>query len=88
MAIGLIVGATLLATGLVLLSHLSYTKLNKSVDPAGHDEEGLHSSKPPPEQNDCFLPMCFFQADRVRNHETWVVAFLLSGCTVLLLNLT
>lgn len=88
MAIGLIVGATLLATGLVLLSHLSYTKLNK---PAEHDEESnsVHGGKPvAKEHNDCFLPMCFFQTDRVRNHETWVVAFLLSGCTVLLLNLT
>jgi hypothetical protein len=85
MAIGLIVGATMLATGLVLLSHLSYSKLNKTE---ARDEESNSGKTASPEHNDCFLPMCFFQNDRVRNHETWVVAFMLSGCTVLLLNLT
>lgn len=88
MAIGLIVGGTLLATGLVLLSHLSYSKLNT---PPGADEENLRvagAAKAQGESNDCILPMCFFHADHVRNHETWVVAFLLSGCIVLLLSLT
>lgn len=87
MAIGLVVGATLLATGLVLLSHLSYTKLNKQQSSLEDEESSGTQQAGQAPHNDCILPMCFFQADRVRNHETWVVAFLLSGSVVLLLNM-
>jgi hypothetical protein len=86
MAIGLILGVTLIAAGLVLLSHLSYTSLGEKVedDPEcasviGEKKGKLH--------NDCFLPFCFFQVAQVANHETWIVACLMSGATVLVLSL-
>jgi hypothetical protein len=31
--------------------------------------------------------MCFFQTSRIRNHESWIVACLLSGAAVLLMSL-
>jgi hypothetical protein len=85
MALGLIVGVTLVMAGMVLLCHLSYTNLSekgKQADP----EDATMGTKPAP-HNDCFLPMCFFQTSQVRNHETWIVACLLSGAAVLSMSL-
>jgi hypothetical protein len=84
MALGLIVGVTLVMAGLVLLCHLSYTELSekhRDVDPEDP------TSGPTTKHNDCLLPMCFFQFSRVRNHESWIVACLLSGAAVLLLSM-
>jgi hypothetical protein len=88
MAIGFVLGVSLIVAGLVLLSHLSYTSLTdkKTDDPEeapaipGRKESAAQS-------NDCFLPFCFFQVARITNHETWIVACLLSGSFVLLLSL-
>jgi hypothetical protein len=82
MPLGLIVGVALVAAGLVLLCHLSYTELSEKSDP-----EDPTQGKPREEVNDCLLPMCFFRTSRVRNHESWIVAFLLSGASVLLMSL-
>ena len=87
MVLGLFVGAALLMSGLVLLGHLSYA----NMDGLGLKKPVLDSDPESqaacPEPNDCILPMCFFRYSRVKNHETWVVAFLLSGCIVLLLSM-
>ena len=88
MALGLIVGVALVAAGFVLLCHLSYTELSDKHQPAADPEDSTQYSKPREEVNDCLLPMCFFRTSRVRNHESWIVAFLLSGAAVLLLSLT
>jgi hypothetical protein len=88
MALGLIVGLTLVAAGLLLLCHLSYTELSekhKPADPEDPTNSGQACSKA---QNDCLLPMCFFQFSRVRNHETWIIACLLSGAAILIMSLT
>lgn len=87
MTAGIVVGMSLISIGLVLLSHLSYSELAvKPLLPT--TAEGV---KPKEEiqadKNNCFLPMCFFSTNRVRNHETWVVTCLLSGCLVLLMSL-
>ena len=85
MTLGLIVGVTLVMAGLVLLCHLSYTNLSeKTLVP--NQEDATMGAKPAP-PNDCLLPMCFFQASRIKNHETWIVACLLSGAAVLLMSL-
>jgi hypothetical protein len=86
MPLGLIVGVALVAAGLVLLCHLSYTELSDKHQSAA-DPEDPTQGKPREEVNDCLLPMCFFRTSRVRNHESWIVAFLLSGASVLLLSL-
>jgi len=93
MALGLIVGLTLVAAGLLLLCHLSYTELSEKhklpADPEdptnGASGGGQACSKA---QNDCLLPMCFFQFSRVRNYETWIIACLLSGAAILIMSLT
>ena len=92
MAIGLILGTTLVVAGLVLLCHLSYTNLSeKSSSDAQDDIEstGVMTGKNPDKQkhNDCILPFCFFQVAQVTNHETWIVACLMTGATVLVLSL-
>lgn len=76
--LGLFVGGALLLSGLVLLSHLSY---QNGKEPSC-DQEGHGVLK-----NDCILPLCYFRTANVRNHETWVVACLLSGSAVLLLSM-
>ncbi len=87
MALGLIVGVALVAAGLVLLCHLSYTELSEKSQSADPEDPTQSSSHVKPRENDCLLPMCFFQTSRVRNHESWILAFLLSGAAVLLLSL-
>jgi hypothetical protein len=86
MALGLIVGVTLVMAGLVLLCHLSYTNLPIMKQPEQDPENPTMGIKPP-DPNDCLLPMCFFQTSRIRNHESWIVACLLSGATVLLMSM-
>ena len=84
MTLGLIVGVTLVMAGLVLLCHLSYTNLSEKAQ--ADPEDATMGAKPAP-QNDCLLPMCFFQTSRIRNHESWIVACLLSGAAVLLMSM-
>jgi hypothetical protein len=89
MAIGLILGVALIVAGLVLLSHLSYTNLgekpmNMQEDMESASVTGDNNNKSN-KHNDCFLPFCFFQVAQVTNHETWIVACLMSGATVLVL---
>ena len=86
MALGLVVGVALVAVGVVLLCHLSYTELSEKSQ-ADDPEDPTQGRPPKALENDCLLPMCFFQTSRVRNHESWIVAFLLSGASVLLLSL-
>jgi hypothetical protein len=86
MTLGLILGVTLVGAGLVLLCHLSYTSLSEKH--CDMEPEDATNGPQAPLQNDCLLPMCFFQTSRIRNHETWIVALLLSGAAVLLLSLT
>jgi hypothetical protein len=102
MAIGLILGVSLVVTGLVLMCHLSYTNLgfkeeDDDPDNAGRDVEdpsmgverpGKHHHHHNKKENDCILPFCFFQVARVTNHESWIVACLLSGATVLVLSIS
>ena len=89
MAIGIVLGVALIVAGLVLLSHLSYTNLGEKPDvqedmeSASVTEDSSNKSK----HNDCFLPFCFFQVARVTNHESWIVACLMSGATVLVLSM-
>jgi hypothetical protein len=88
MAVGIFVGMTLIVIGLALLSHLSYSEVgHKSLLPTQAEDVKLPQQDADYPKNDCFLPMCYFHLARVRNHETWVVTFLLSGCIVLLLSL-
>jgi len=87
MALGLIVGVTLVMAGLVLLCHLSYTNLPITKQPEQDPENPTMGSSKPPDPNDCLLPMCFFQTSRIRNHESWIVACLLSGAAVLLMSM-
>lgn len=86
MAVGFILGAALIVVGLVLMSHLSYTNLmdKKTDDP---EEVPAIPGKVAGGQNDCFLPFCYFRVNHVTNHETWIVACLLSGSLVLTLSL-
>ena len=92
MAIGLILGTTLVVAGLVLLCHLSYTNLSDKSSPDAQDDvesTGVMTGKNPNSQrhNDCILPFCFFQVAQVTNHETWIVACLMTGATVLVLSM-
>ena len=98
MAIGLILGVSLVMTGLVLMCHLSYTNLSCKEDSDECDVEdpsmGVERSCKKDKKhgdverhNDCILPFCFFQVSRVTNHESWIVACLLSGATVLVLSI-
>jgi hypothetical protein len=83
MAIGLILGVALIVAGLVLLTHLSYTSLGEKVEDDPECASVIGDKKA--RHNDCFLPFCFFQVAQVANHETWIVACLMSGATVLVL---
>jgi hypothetical protein len=88
MAVGIFVGMTLLFIGLALLGHLSYTETaHKPLLPTQAGDVKVPQQATDYPKNDCFLPMCYFHLARVRNHETWVVTFLLSGSIVLLLSL-
>ncbi len=89
MPAGIFVGVTLIFIGLALLSHLSYSEIhhNNNKTPLPTTDVKLPQQDPDAPKNDCFLPMCYFHLARVRNHETWVVTCLLSGCVVLLLSL-
>jgi len=94
MAIGLILGMTLITVGLVLLCHLSYTNWGESDKSADAQDDIENASvitgkkaTGARKHNDCLLPFCFFQAGQVYNHESWIVAFLMTGSTVLLLSL-
>jgi hypothetical protein len=80
MALGLVLGLILVGVGLLLMCHLSYTSL---CEKGGADCEKLAAEGRDPPKNDCFVPCLFFQVGRVTNHETWIVACLLSGATVL-----
>lgn len=90
MAIGIIVGITLVMIGLFLLAHLSYTHYDKGTAPANDPENPSNGIRPYVGQkvNDCPLPLCFFQLAAIANHETWIVAFLLGGSAVLLLTIS
>ncbi len=85
MTIGLILGVTLVAAGLVLLCHHSYTSLSDKSGDAQDDIENaaVMTGKNSKRHNDCILPFCFFQVAQVTNHETWIVACLMTGATVL-----
>lgn len=96
MTLALVLGVSLVMTGLVLLCHLSYTNLGGKQAPGpeedGCDVEdpsmgGLPGVKSAESHNDCLLPCCFFQISRVMNHESWIVACLLGGATVLVLGM-
>jgi hypothetical protein len=80
MAVGLVLGLCLVMAGLLLMCHLSYTSLGEK---GGTDCEDLTMGGKDPPRNDCFLSCCFFQVGHVKNHETWIVACLLSGAVVL-----
>ena len=86
MAVGLVLGVSLIVAGLVLLSHLSYTNLSdkKEDDP---EEVPAMPGKDQKNRNDCFLPFCFFRVGHITNHETWIIACLLSGSFVLILSM-
>ena len=88
MTVGLILGVALVMAGLVLLCHLSYTHLEKKDHPPDDAEDpSLMGGKPLRGHNDCILPYCFFQVAQVTNHETWIVACLMTGATVLVLSM-
>lgn len=84
-------GVALIVAGLVLLCHLSYTNLSEKSADAQDDIENaaVMTGKTGRDEkhNDCFLPFCFFQAGQVYNHETWIVACLMTGSTVLVLSM-
>ncbi len=83
MAVGLVLGMALVVTGLVLLCHLSYTSLGEKADDAEDPAMGVKPGPP----NDCFVSCCFFQVAQIKNHETWIVACLMTGVTVLVLSM-
>jgi hypothetical protein len=85
MPVGIVLGMALVVTGLILLGHLSYTSLSEKHVP--DDAEDPTMGTKPPKQNDCFVSCCFFQVSQVRNHETWIVACLMTGATVLVLSM-
>lgn len=89
MTFGLILGVALVAAGLVLLCHLSYTNLGEKSADAQDDVENaaVMTGKNSKKHNDCILPFCFFQVGQVYNHETWIVACLMTGATVLVLSM-
>ena len=80
MALGLVLGLSLVMAGLLLMCHLSYTNLGKKGE---QDCEDLSMAGNTLSRNDCFLPCCYFRAGHVHNHETWIVTCLLSGALVL-----
>ena len=87
MPVGLVLGMALVVTGLVLLCHLSYTNLSEK---ACHDDTEDPAMGVKPLQagpNDCFVSFCFFRVAQVKNHETWIVACLMTGATVLVLSM-
>ena len=92
MTAGLVLGMALVATGLALLCHLSYTNLTSNKNKEGeHDDAedpaiGGNPTRTGPD-NDCFVSFCFFRVAQVKNHETWIVACLMTGATVLVLSM-
>lgn len=88
MALGLILGVTLVVAGLILLCHLSYTNLGDKSDAMDDTESArVMTGGSAKKHNDCPLPLCFFQIAQVANHETWIVACLMSGAAVLVLSM-
>lgn len=88
MAIAFVVGATLIAIGLVLLSHHSYQNLSdKKNDDDPEALPAMGDGQGKPDRNDCILPFCYFRVERITNHESWIVAFLASGALVLLMGI-
>ena len=88
MALGLILGVTLVVGGLILLCHLSYTNMDGKSDAQDDAENaGVMTGSALRKHNDCPLPLCFFQIAQVANHETWIVACLMSGAAVLVLSM-
>jgi hypothetical protein len=79
----------LVAMGLELLCHLSYTNLSEKAGAGPDDiEDPTMGVKPLQVQhNDFFVQFRFFQVAQVKNHETWVVACLMTGVTVLVLSM-
>jgi hypothetical protein len=95
MAVGIILGVTLVMIGLMLLAHLSYTNYgaedcknnnNKEFDPE-NPSNGVRPQFHPQKTNDCPIPLCFFQVAAISNHETWIVSFLMGGSAILILSL-
>lgn len=88
MAIGIILGVTLVMIGLLLLAHLSYTNYGSDKNGSTSDPENpSNGSRPAQKINDCPIPLCFFRFAAVATHETWIVCFLLCGSAVLILSL-
>jgi hypothetical protein len=87
MPVGIVLGMALVVTGLVLLCHLSYTNLSEKAAPDDAEDPAMGMKHAHPRQNDCFVSFCFFQVSQVRNHETWIVACLMTGATVLVLSM-
>jgi hypothetical protein len=84
---GIIIGLCLVAIGLAILAHSSYINLSEKAG-LEDTEKATMVKEGQPIPNDCIIPFCFFQLANVKTHETWVVAFLLSGALVLSLSLS
>ena len=87
--LGIVIGVAIVSLGLVLLAHLSYITHHKDMDhdvydpKLAKDDLETHAVKSASPHNDCPLSLFFFQLSAIANHETWIVAFLLAGCSVL-----
>ena len=92
--LGIVIGVAIVSFGLILLGHLSYIS-HKSIgeddvyDPkmAAKDDLEMHAAKSAASHNDCPLSLLFFRLSAIANHETWIVASLLAGASVLLVTI-
>jgi hypothetical protein len=89
MVLAYVFGISLIGTGLFLLCHHGYTQMNLvGGDKQADDVECSNGTNPNPKaNNDCCVPICFFQVSQIYNHETWIVVSLLCGSTILLMSL-
>ena len=87
MPVGLVLGMALVVTGLVLLCHLSYTNLSEKACHDDAEDPAMGGKTLQAVPNDCFVSFCFFRVAQVKNHETWIVACLMTGATVLVLSM-
>ena len=95
MVIVYVLGIGLICSGFFLLCHNGYNQMNlqqKKASNAGPGGEEDLEQNPDPllnskSNNDCFVPLCFFQVSQVYNFETWIVVCLLTGSTIMLMSL-
>jgi hypothetical protein len=88
MVLAYILGIGLIGSGCFLLCHHGYSHMNLTKQDPDPEAPETGEKKQIVPANDCCLPICFFQASQIYNHETWIVVCLLCGSIILLMTLT